>query len=103
MDGLRITHIGHATTLLQVSGLNILVDPVYAERASPVSWSGPKRATPPAVALTDLPQIHVVLVSHNHYDHMDPVTVRALWLRDKPKIVVPLGNRGFLEKICPGI
>lgn len=103
VDGLRVTHIGHATTLLQVAGLNILVDPVYAERASPVSWSGPKRKTPPAIAVADLPEIHVVLVSHNHYDHMDLPTLHALWRRNRPRIIMPLGNTGFLQKKYPDV
>jgi hypothetical protein len=98
MDGLRVTHIGHATTLLQVAGINILIDPVYAERASPVSWAGPRRKTPPAVSIEDLPEINVVLVSHNHYDHMDLKTLHAIWLRDRPRILMPLGNAGFLQK-----
>lgn len=103
VDGLRVTHIGHATTLLQIAGLNILIDPVYAERASPVSWSGPRRKTPPAVAFADLPKIHVVLVSHNHYDHMDLKSLDAIWLRDRPRILMPLGNAGFLQKKHPEI
>ena len=103
VEGLSITHIGHATTLLQIDTLNVLIDPVYAERASPFSWSGPKRKTPPAVALADLPEIHVVLVSHNHYDHMDLSTLYALWLRDRPRILMPLGNAIFLQRKHPEI
>jgi L-ascorbate metabolism protein UlaG (beta-lactamase superfamily) len=98
VQGLRLTHIGHATTLLQVDGLNILVDPVYAERASPFTWTGPRRHTPPAVALGDVPKLDVVLVTHNHYDHMDPRTIAAIWRRDQPRMILPLGNNGFLRK-----
>ena len=73
-----LTWIGHATMLVQAGGLNILTDPVFSERASPFSLIGPKRAQPPGVALGDLPPIDVVLISHNHYDHLDRYTIEAL-------------------------
>lgn len=101
VEGLRITLIGHASLLVQAGGTNVLVDPVWAERASPVSWAGPRRLTPPAVALDDLPPIHAVLVTHSHYDHMDLGTLRALWRRDRPQMIAPLGNGGFLRKADP--
>ena len=68
VDNLTITMIGHATLLIQINGLNILTDPIFTERASPLSFAGPKRIAPPGVALEDLPKIDAVLVSHNHYD-----------------------------------
>jgi N-acyl-phosphatidylethanolamine-hydrolysing phospholipase D len=77
-DELTITWIGHSTTLVQIGGLNILTDPVWAERASPVSFVGPRRRLPPAVALEALPRIDVVVISHDHYDHLDLATVA--WL-----------------------
>lgn len=85
------TWIGHATVLVQTHGLNILTDPVYAERAGPFGF-GPKRVAGPGVAFDDLPRIDLVLVSHNHYDHLDQATLKRLWERDRPAIVTSLGN-----------
>ncbi|MHA6722184.1 MBL fold metallo-hydrolase [Sphingomonas sp. RS2018] len=90
------TWIGHATVLVQTSGLNILTDPIYADRAGPFGF-GPKRVTAPGVALDDLPKIDVILVSHNHYDHMDLKTLKWLLDRDRPLIVTPLGNDAILR------
>lgn len=89
---LRVTLIGHASYLIQVAGLNILLDPVYSERCSPVSFAGPKRVNPPGIAFDDLPKIHIVIVTHNHYDHLDTDTLSRLVARDAPRIVTPLGN-----------
>lgn len=91
-DELRVSYVGHATVLLQVGGLNILTDPVWSQRASPVSFAGPKRVREPGIAFDDLPPIDLVLVSHNHYDHLDATTLARLWKRDRPLIVTPLGN-----------
>lgn len=103
VQGLRITLIGHASLLIQADGVNVLVDPVWAERASPVSFAGPRRYTPPAVRLEDLPVVHAVLVTHNHYDHMDLKTIEKLWKRDRPQIIVPLGNDTIIRKDSPEI
>ena len=100
---LRIAHIGHASLLIQVAGLNVLVDPVYAERASPVSFAGPQRVNPPGIAFEDLPRIHAVLITHNHYDHLDGATLARLWHRDRPRIVAPLGNDAIIRDEDPGI
>jgi L-ascorbate metabolism protein UlaG (beta-lactamase superfamily) len=94
---LTATLVGHATFLLQFAGLNILTDPVWSERCSPVAWAGPKRVRPPAIAWEALPEISVVLLSHNHYDHCDLPTLQRLQARFHPLIITGLGNRSFLE------
>lgn len=94
----RVTWVGHATVLVQGDGLNILTDPVWSPAAGPLGQLGPRRGTPPGVALADLPRIDVILLSHNHYDHMDIPTLRALHRRDRPTLVTPLGNGAYLEK-----
>jgi L-ascorbate metabolism protein UlaG (beta-lactamase superfamily) len=91
-----VTWIGHATVLVQTEGLNILTDPIWSERASPFSFVGPRRVRAPGVRFEDLPRIDLVLVSHNHYDHMDLATLRRLWQRDRPLIVTSLGNDTIL-------
>jgi L-ascorbate metabolism protein UlaG (beta-lactamase superfamily) len=91
-EQLRVSLVGHATVLIQTQGLNILTDPVWSERASPVQWAGPRRVHPPGIAFADLPPIDVVLISHNHYDHLDLVVLERLWQHSKPRIIVPLGN-----------
>lgn len=85
------TWIGHSTVLVQTAGLNILTDPIYADTAGPFGF-GPKRVRAPGVRFEDLPKIDVVLVSHDHYDHMDLATLKRLWDRDRPLIVTSLGN-----------
>ncbi len=88
-----ITWIGHATMLVQMGGLNVLTDPIFSDRASPVSFVGPKRYQPPGIAFKDLPRIDVVLLSHNHYDHLDTASVKALnqQIGGPPLFIVPLG------------
>jgi N-acyl-phosphatidylethanolamine-hydrolysing phospholipase D len=77
-DELTLTWVGHSTFVVQVGGLNLLTDPMWSERAFPVQWMGPKRVVPPAVTLSGLPPLDAILLSHNHYDHLDAGTVRAL-------------------------
>ena len=89
---LRITPVGHATFLVQIDGLNILIDPIWSDRCSPVSWLGPKRHSQPAIRFDDLPHIDLVLVSHNHYDHLDLPTLKRLAKRGTPRAIVTLGN-----------
>lgn len=93
-----VTWIGHATVLIQTEELNILTDPIWSERASPFSWIGPKRARAPGVRFEDLPRIDLVLVSHNHYDHLDLPTLKRLWDRYRPLIVTGLGNETILRR-----
>ncbi len=96
-----VTWIGHATALVQASGLNVLSDPVFSRRASPVSFLGPTRAQPPGIPLAHLPHIDVVLISHNHYDHLDRTTIVALeaQLGGAPLFLAPLGLKTWLEKL----
>lgn len=96
MGELRITHINHATTLIQVDGINILTDPIWSDRASIVSWAGPKRVRAPGVDMQDLPRIDVILISHDHYDHLDIATLRRLTENHKPEIIAGLGMKKLL-------
>ncbi len=93
----RVTFVGHATTLIQTGGLNILTDPVWSERVSPVSFAGPRRVRPPGIRFADLPPIDVVLISHNHYDHIDERSLRRLHAEHKPRFLAPLGNGALLK------
>jgi N-acyl-phosphatidylethanolamine-hydrolysing phospholipase D len=100
-QGPSVTWIGHATALVQSGGLNVLTDPIFSERASPVQFLGPKRAQPPGIALADLPPIDVVVVSHNHYDHLDRLSVVLLDQRGQGRtlFLVPLGNKAWMEDL----
>ena len=101
VSGLRVTAIGHASLLIQAAGVNILTDPVWSERASPVSFAGPKRVSAPGVAFDDLPPIDVVLLSHCHYDHLDVATLRRLQAAHAPLIGMPLGNDAIVRAAVP--
>jgi L-ascorbate metabolism protein UlaG (beta-lactamase superfamily) len=94
---LRVTFVNHATFLLQMDSLNILTDPIWSDRASPFPWAGPKRRSPPGIRFEDLPPIDVVLISHNHYDHMDLRALRRLAATFHPRIITGLGNAVYLE------
>jgi N-acyl-phosphatidylethanolamine-hydrolysing phospholipase D len=95
-DAIQATWIGHAAFLVQAGGLNILTDPMFGERASPVSFAGPKRLAPPGIALKDLPKIDAVIISHNHYDHLDEDSVKALG--NTPRYFVPLGFAAWFKE-----
>jgi N-acyl-phosphatidylethanolamine-hydrolysing phospholipase D len=96
-----VTWVGHATVLLQIGTLNVLTDPIFSERASPVQWLGPKRHQPPALLVSELPRIDVVLISHSHYDHLDEASVLALNQQagGPPLFIVPLGIERWLAKL----
>ncbi len=89
---MRFSFVGHASWLIQTAGQNILVDPVWSERASPFSFAGPKRHNDPGIAFDALPPIDAVLVSHGHYDHLDVATLSRLAAKFSPRVITPLGN-----------
>lgn len=91
-----VTWVGHATLLVQLDGLNILTDPHWGERASPVGFAGPRRLVAPGMRFEDLPPIHAVVISHDHYDHLDVDTVERLARAHRPTFFVPLGIKEWL-------
>ena len=93
--------VGHASILIQIAGLNILTDPVWSDRASPLSFAGSCRVTAPGISFDHLRPIDAVLLSHNHYDHLDTATLRRLQARHVPRIVTPLGNDTLLRRHRP--
>ncbi|OLD97858.1 MAG: hypothetical protein AUG80_09850 [Candidatus Rokubacteria bacterium 13_1_20CM_4_68_9] len=94
-----LTWIGHSTFLLQIDSVNILTDPHWGDRASPVMFTGPRRLVPPGMRFEDLPPIHAVIISHDHYDHLDEATVRRLNAAYHPTFFVPLGIKAWLAKV----
>jgi L-ascorbate metabolism protein UlaG (beta-lactamase superfamily) len=96
-DEVVVTLVGHATFLIQAAATNVLIDPMYSERASPVPFAGPRRVRLPGVRFDDLPTISLVLLSHNHYDHCDLRTLQLLERRFHPPVVTPLGNGRLLR------
>jgi L-ascorbate metabolism protein UlaG (beta-lactamase superfamily) len=99
---LRSTLIGHATFLVQVNGLNILIDPVFSERASPFQFAGPKRVNAPGIAFDKLPKIDVVLVTHGHYDHLDLNSIGLASKTFSPRIICPLANDAIMASTISG-
>ncbi|VCU69229.1 metal-dependent hydrolase [Pigmentiphaga humi] len=100
----RVSWVGHATLLVQIGGFNLLTDPMFSERASPVSFAGPRRHQAPGIGLADLPHIDAVVISHNHYDHLDLASVRALAAQPggPPAFMVPLGVDAWFREHVPG-
>jgi N-acyl-phosphatidylethanolamine-hydrolysing phospholipase D len=94
-----VTWVGHATLLVQLDGVNVLTDPHWSRRASPVSFGGPRRLTPPGLRFEDLPPIHVVVISHDHYDHLDRETVKRLAATHHPRFLVPLGLKSWFAEL----
>lgn len=96
-DEMIVTYVNHASCLIQIGSLNILTDPHYSDRASPVTWAGPKRFHTPGIPYEDLPPIHVVLISHDHYDHMDKETLLMLERDHKPVYLTGLGCESHMK------
>ena len=99
----RISYVGHASFLIQTAGLNILLDPVWSERASPFRFAGPKRVNDPGIGFAELPPIDLVLVTHGHYDHLDVVTLSRLAAAHRPRVITPLGNDTIMRNHDPAI
>jgi N-acyl-phosphatidylethanolamine-hydrolysing phospholipase D len=105
-----VTWIGHASLLVQIAGQNILIDPVFSRRVSPVRFAGPRRHQPPGLSVAQLPPIDLVLISHNHFDHLDRPSVRAVHRRERQRrpdrsltFVVPKGIDGWMARNVPGV
>ncbi|MDH4468453.1 MAG: MBL fold metallo-hydrolase [Bacteriovoracaceae bacterium] len=99
-DGeLRVTYINHSTVLLETEHANILTDPIFSNRSSPIQWAGPERLHAVPLSISELPHIDIVVVSHNHYDHMDMGSLREIVKKFDPLIIVPLGNKELLGTI----
>jgi L-ascorbate metabolism protein UlaG (beta-lactamase superfamily) len=96
---LRVTFVGHSTVLIQSGALNFLTDPIWSYRASPVRWAGPKRHRAPGLRLEELPPLDAVLISHDHFDHLDAPTIRRLRIRHRAQVFCPLGVAKLLRKL----
>ncbi len=97
-ENIVLTFINHASFLIEIENFKIITDPIFSERASPFSWLGPKRKRAPGLSLEQLPKIDLVLISHNHYDHLDLPSLRKIEEKFSPKIIVPIGDADWLRK-----
>jgi L-ascorbate metabolism protein UlaG (beta-lactamase superfamily) len=97
-----VTWVGHATVLVQLDGVNVLTDPHWSARASPLAFAGPRRLVAPGLRFEDLPPIDAVLVSHDHYDHLDAATVARLAATHRPRFLVPLGLKAWFADLGIG-
>jgi L-ascorbate metabolism protein UlaG (beta-lactamase superfamily) len=101
-SGLRVTWFGHSSMLLEIDGVRVLIDPVWDKRAAPTTWAGPKRFFPPTLALSDLPPVDVVLISHDHFDHLGAQTIRQLAQTESTRLsrwITPLGVAAILRSL----
>ena len=98
IDGDRLTWLGHASFLMKTAGVTILTDPFLSKFASPVSWAGPRRFVDLPIAVDKLPPIDILIISHNHYDHLDDATIRQLPNKHHIQVVVPLGLKSFFSE-----
>jgi L-ascorbate metabolism protein UlaG (beta-lactamase superfamily) len=103
VGGLRLSPIGHSSVLVQMAGLNLLIDPVFGDWLGPRPGMGPRRGHPPGVRWDDLPPIDAVLLTHNHWDHLEGPVIARLWQRFGCRVLVPLGNDAILRGYEPGI
>lgn len=97
-EGIQAYFINHSSFLIQVGGLNIITDPVFSKRVSPFSWSGPSRKHPPAIEIEDLPEIDIMILSHNHYDHLDIKSFKKIYQLNEAHVYCPLGVGQYLRK-----
>jgi L-ascorbate metabolism protein UlaG (beta-lactamase superfamily) len=97
-DEIKVTYVNHSTVLIQTNNFNLLTDPTWDERASPFTWIGPKRVRDPGISFNELPPIDVVVISHNHYDHLNILTLQNLEKKFHPIFLVPLGNKNLLNR-----
>lgn len=96
-NALRVSFVGHSTVLIQTQGINILTDPTWSEWAAPFAWSRIRRVSEPGISFENLPKIDIVLISHNHYDHLHLETLQKLHRRDNPQFITPLGNDAIIH------